>query len=260
MTKMFDSHAHYNSHKFQEENVDAFALIESLFEQSVEGIVMAGCSIADSLECISFAEKFEKMYAIVGIHPHDSAKAGDKDKIIADLEKMISNKKVVAIGEIGLDYHYDFSDRESQKEIFDLQLEFAHKRNIPVVIHDREAHGDIFDMIRKYDGIRGIMHSYSGSWESAREYIKRGWYISFSGSVTFKNATHLLDTVKNAPIDRILIETDCPYLTPVPHRGKLNHSGYMIHTAEKIAEIRGITLDEVIEATTANAKRAFGII
>ena len=176
------------------------------------------------------------------------------------LEKKLDEKKVVALGEIGLDYHYDFSDRETQMRFFRAQMELAAKKNIPVIIHDREAHGDTMDMIREYKNrVIGILHSCSASAEQVKEYVKMGWYISFSGVITFKNAAKTLDSVLATPKDRILVETDCPYLAPVPMRGKTNHSGYMHYTAAKAAELLQMDYEAFCLQEVQNAKTLLGI-
>ncbi len=176
------------------------------------------------------------------------------------LHTLLKEEKAVAIGEIGLDYHYDFSDRETQMRFFRSQMDLAAETGLPVIIHDREAHGDVFDIIRAYrERVRGILHSCSAAREQVREYVKMGWYISFSGTITFKNAAGILDSVRAVPQDRILVETDCPYLAPVPMRGKLNHSGYLHYTAARAAELLGMEYEAFCEAEAANARAIFKI-
>ena len=259
---IFDSHAHYNDPRFfgSELPCGRDELLSDLFsEGNVQGIVNAGTNIETSRESLALAERFDGIYATVGIHPHDSEKAGDPANCIREMLQLLSHKKAVAIGEIGLDFHYDFSDRLIQLKWFELQMKLARETGYPVVIHDREAHGAVFDIIQKYPEVHGVIHSYSGSAESAQQLCKLGYYISFSGSVTFKNASAILSAVAAVPSDRILIETDCPYLAPVPNRGKINHSGNLIYTAQKIADIKGLSLRELCRISMENACSVFRI-
>jgi TatD DNase family protein len=175
------------------------------------------------------------------------------------IEELAGGSRVVAIGEIGLDYHYDIIDKEVQAKFFEAQLELAEKLSLPVVIHTRDAMGDTLEILSRHPNVRGVMHSFSGSAEVALELTKKGWYISFSGPVTYKNAVKVKEAAAVVPADRILIETDCPYLPPVPHRGELNYSGYMKHTAEAVADIREVSLDEIARITWKNACRLFGL-
>ncbi len=258
MTKMgmFDTHAHYNDEKFLSAENGQEGILSYVLENGVSYILNASTDIEDSKASIYLADRYEQIYAAAGIHPHESGRyAGDIDSAMAELESlMVRKNKVVALGEIGLDFHYNFSEPEEQKKVFEAQLILAKELDFPVIIHDREAHGATIDMIRKVKPYRGIMHSFSGSAEMAKELERLGFYISFSGSVTFKNAVNLQEAAKVVSPDRLLIETDAPYLAPVPHRGKLNQSALMIHTAEKLAELRGTTPEDIIETTTTNAK------
>ncbi|MBO4264681.1 MAG: TatD family hydrolase [Clostridia bacterium] len=261
---IFDSHSHYNDPRFFGDEMNDLKmsrdeLIAYLLKNGVGKILCAGTDIATSRECIELAERFDGVYAAAGIHPHDTELVKNKAECIKELISLLRHKKVVAIGEIGLDFHYDFSDRLIQMEWLDLQLRLAKECNMPVIIHDREAHGATYDIISRYPEVRGVIHSYSGSAESAAMLVKRGYYISFSGTVTFKNASSVVLAAKAVPLDKLLIETDAPYLSPAPNRGKINHSGNLVYTAERIAEIRGISTNEVIEATYNNAKTLFGI-
>ena len=258
---IFDSHAHYNDMRFFGSELECTRddLLKNIFDGSVCGIINAGTNIETSKESLELADRFEGVYATVGIHPHDSEKAGDKGEVIREMLKLLSHKKAVAIGEIGLDFHYDFSDRLVQMEWFELQMKLARETGYPVVIHDREAHGAVFDIIKKYPEVHGVLHSFSGSAESARQLCELGYYISFSGTVTFKNASSILSAAKAVPSDRLLIETDAPYLAPVPHRGKINHSGYLIHTAQTLASLRGVSTDELLSACRENTCRLFNI-
>lgn len=257
---LFDTHAHYDDERFKSEldkPLDDF--ITELFSGDVGGIINAGTNIETCKKSIELSEKFDRVYAAVGIHPSDCYKYGDIDGILESIRELSRHKKVVAIGEIGLDYHYDFSPRDIQKVWFEAQLDLACELGLPAVIHDREAHGDVFDMIKRKKGVKVVMHSCSESAEAVRQLTDMGHYISFSGSVTFKNAKNTVLAAEACPIGQMLIETDCPYLAPTPHRGKLNHSGLVRHTAEKLAEIKGISYDEICRITYENALRFFNI-
>ena len=249
---MFDSHAHYDDKLYDEDREALFARLFS--EERLSGILTIGCSERSSKEAIRLAETHDKVYAAVGFHP-DHAEHVD----IALLEELLKHPKVVAIGEIGLDYYYEDPGREIQQRALRLQLELAQKTGYPVIIHDRDAHGDILSIVKEYPGVKGVFHSYSGSVEMAKLLIDMGWYISFSGVVTFKNARQAPDVARMVPEDRFLTETDCPYLTPVPFRGKRNDSGKMYYTVEKLAELRGVPFQTVEEQSEENARRLFGI-
>lgn len=252
---MFDSHAHYDDKQFDE---DRDILIPSLFEQGVKGFLNASSDISSSYASLALAHKYENVYAAVGVHPHEAAEVSAD--WLCELDKLSSDKKAVAIGEIGLDYHYDFSPRDIQMKVFEAQMAFAEEKNMPVVIHDREAHGDTLSVIDRFPRVKGVLHSFSGSFEMAEYLVKKGWYISFSGSVTFKTAEKLRHAVTAVPIDRVLCETDAPYLAPVPLRGKRNDSLKMRHTVEKLAEIYGISFEEMAEICLNNALSLFGIV
>ncbi len=264
--KLFDSHAHYFDKKYDAVGGADSVLQNEVFFTGVERIINVGTNPENSLMCIAQAARYDGMYAAVGIHPEDIAylegdicdELGKLREIIGDASSR-AEKKIVALGEIGLDYHYEGFDRAAQAELFDAQMQMARELDMPVIIHDREAHGDCFEMVLRYPGLRGVFHSYSGSSEMAAELIKRGWYISFSGVVTFKNANRVREVVASIPMDRLLIETDAPYLAPHPHRGKMNHSGLMRYTAEAIAEIKGVTPEEMAEITYNNASELFGV-
>ena len=253
----FDSHAHYDDEKFT--YADRDKLISRLFNENVSYILNSASDLSSSRAAISLAEKYPYFYASAGIHPHECGKYADIPSVLNGLTNLLKHDKVRAIGEIGLDYHYDFSPRDVQIKWFKAQMELARELDMPVIIHDREAHGQCMDIVNEYPEVRGVFHSYSGSAEMAQELLKRGWYISFSGSVTFKNANKLLDAVKAVPDDRILIETDAPYLAPVPVRGTLNHSGNLAYTAQKIAEIRETDVEHIADITLDNAKNFFEI-
>ena len=251
---MIDIHSHYDDEKF---DVDRDALLTSLFnEHGVKGIVNAGCNIESSLFSISLAEKYENVYAAVGFHPQEVDMFSEES--FEQIKKMLSHPKVVAIGEIGLDYHYGTDDKEQQKEMFRKQLQLAVDCDMPVIIHERDCVADCLEIVFDYD-VRGVFHAFSGSKETAKLLLDRGWYISFTGTVTFKNAKFPVENAAYVPEDRILTETDAPYLTAHPFRGKRNDSSYMKYTIEKIAEIRNTTFEHIERVTEENAKRLFGI-
>ena len=255
MHKLFDTHAHYTDERLY----GNFALLDEIFAGDVGYIACVASNISDSINCISLAEKYPNMYATAGIHPHECENLTDIDGDIAEIKRLTAHKKVVAIGEIGLDYHYDKEWEQKQKEYFEAQLFLAEELDMPVIIHDRDAHGDVFDIIRAHKNSRGIIHSCSESADMVKEYVKMGWYISFSGVITFKNASKILDAVRATPLDRILVETDCPYLSPVPMRGRDNSSAYLHFTAEKAADTLGVDHDEFARVSTENALRVYGI-
>lgn len=255
MERFFDTHAHYTDEKL----AGNFALTDELFASDICGIICVATDNDDAKKCIATAARYPHMYASAGIHPSECMRFPSLGDEIERLRLLCREKKVVAIGEIGLDYHYDFSEKDVQKRFFEAQMKLAEELSMPVIIHDREAHADVFDMVRAHPSVRGVIHSYSGSAEMAREYIKRGWYLSFSGVVTFSNAAKTHEAAKATPLERLLIETDAPYLAPVPMRGKMNHSGYIRYTAEKIAELHGTDVETVARITEENAKKLFAI-
>ena len=250
----FDTHAHYDSGAF---NADREAVLAALPEAGVSLVVNPGCEVRSSETAITLAERFAHVYAAVGIHPEDMGDMaeGDLDRIA----QLARHEKCVAIGEIGLDYYWDAGHKEEQKALFARQLDMALALDLPVIVHDREAHGDCLDIVRRYESLRGVFHCYSGSLEMAEELLRRGWYLGFDGPITYKNARKALAVLEICPLDRILIETDSPYLTPVPNRGKRNDSRNLIYITEKIAEVKGLTADEIAAATMENGKRLFGI-
>lgn len=213
----------------------------------------------DSLtKSLILAEKFDFIYVAAGIHPHEAGNYTDDD--LAAIDRLIALKnKIVAVGEIGLDYYYDFSPREAQKELLIKQMNIASKHKLPVVIHNRESTRDVLDIVLSEDfkNVNGVFHCFSGSRETAKIILDKGYYISFAGPVTFKNAKKTIEVLEYVPVDRILIETDCPYLTPVPFRGKRNHSGYLPYILEKIAQVKGLSLKEAEDITVANGKELF---
>lgn len=258
--KFVDSHAHYNDLRFEEEFPGgADAAISASHDAGAAYILNAGTNMQTSLESIALSRKFPFVFAAAGIHPYDCAFIEESvDSAIAEIETLLSDPAVRAIGEIGLDYHYDGIDREKQKEYFIAQLELARTTGMPVVIHDRDAHGDIYDILRRFPDVTAVLHSFSGSAEAARQLASDGRCISFSGTVTYKNARNIHEAAAVVPDDLILCETDAPYLPPVPHRGKINSSAYLPHTISAIAEIREASPEAVAELTMNNAVRLFG--
>lgn len=253
---LFDSHAHYNDERFKE---DVDEVLSSMNENNV-GLIMNSCSdISEITDILNICEKYSFVYASVGVHPHEVEHLKESDMDI--LKDYAKNEKVKAIGEIGLDYFYDFSPRDLQKKWFARQVELAKELKMPVIIHDRDAHKDSMDILRDCDirDIGGVFHCYAGSVEMAREILDWGMYIAFGGSLTFKKSVKPKEVAEYVPLNRIVIETDCPYLTPEPHRGKRNSSLYIHYVAEKIAEIKNISVEEVENATYENAKKLFNI-
>lgn len=264
MSKLFDSHAHYFDSRFDEEyEGGSDVLLPKLFDDSVECIINVGTNNENNELCLKMAQRYDEMYAAVGIHPEDCRDY--KREEINRFEQFLlehrdfKKEKIVAIGEIGFDYHWEPYDKEHQRFFFEEQMKLAEKYNLPVIIHDREAHGDCFDVACKFGNVVGVFHSYSGSAEMAKELVKRGWYISFSGVVTFKNAERVRAVAQSIPIERLLVETDSPYLAPHPMRGKLNHSGLMRYTVETLADLFEKSYDEMLNVLSENAKKLFGI-
>ena len=251
---IFDTHAHYDDPRFKD---DLDELLTELPQKDVCNVINIGCDVETSKLCLDIADKYDYCYAAVGIHPQDSGKAQEGD--IDRLRELAKHPKAVAIGEIGLDYYYDFAPHEVQIEWFKKQLALAKELDMPVIIHERSAVADCREVIRNTEGVRGVFHCYSGSWETAKELLKRGYYLSFTGVLTFKNARRAVEVVQNMPLDRLMVETDAPYMAPEPHRGKRCDSSMIKHVLEKIAELRGITPEEAGEITAANARRFFGI-
>ena len=266
--KYFDSHAHYFDAWFKEYEGGADALLKKIFSENVGSIVNVATNPENLKECINQAKKYEKMYVSSGIHPEDCLYIDDIDAALDEIGASVSNEesrkqnKIVAIGEIGFDYHLENLTDEvkaKQRYVFEKQMQMAEKYGLPVIIHDREAHGDCFEMAIKYPKVKGIFHSYSGSSEMARELIKRGWYISFSGVVTFKNASRVREVLASIPLDNLLVETDAPYLAPHPNRGKMNHSGNLEYTVGMVASVFGKTPEEIAEITYKNAEKIYNL-
>ena len=254
LKNIFDVHAHYDDEKFNGDREELLSLLPSL---GVSGVVNAAVDIKTSEKAIEFSEKYPFMYAAVGIHPENLE--GLSDNYLDVLKKLYKeNSKVVAIGEIGLDYYWDIP-KEPQLRVFEEQLLLAKELGAPVVVHDREAHGDTMRLLKKHRLERVLLHCYSGSKEMLREVMATGAYISLGGTVTFKNARVPVEVAAEVPLDRLLLETDCPYLSPVPFRGKRNSSEKIAYTAEKIAEIRGMNPQELVDICADNARKFFDI-
>ena len=253
LTGIFDTHAHYDDRQFDE---DRYSLLASFPEAGISGVINCGCDVKTSAVAIELSEKFDFIYAAVGIHPHEAGEAAEGD--LKKISDMCGESKVVAIGEIGLDYHYDFSPRNIQIDMIEKQVIMAKEKDLPIIVHDREAHEDTWNILKKYKP-KGVVHCFSGSVEMARDIINIGMYIGLGGAVTFKNAKKPVEVAKFVPLDRLLLETDAPYMTPVPFRGKRNDSTFIKNTAETIAGIRGIDPQELIDISTGNAKILFNI-
>ena len=250
----FDTHAHYDDDRFDD---DRDELLGSMPGAGVELIMNCACSLGTSKFGLGLAEKYPFVYFSVGVHPHDSKEMDDDTAY--ELEKLLSHPKAVAVGEIGLDYHYDFSPRDVQKKRFREQLALALRVKKPVIIHMREATRDTLDIIGEFSGLTGVFHCFPGSWETAKALLDMGWYLSFTGVITFKNARKSLEVIEKMPADRLMLETDCPYMAPEPVRGRRNSSLFLPYIAEKVAQIRGITKEEAAALTTENGRRFFGI-
>lgn len=253
MKLIFDSHAHYDDNKFSD---DRDELLTSMLANNVNAIINCGVDIENSKKCIDLSKKYEKIYCALGVHPHEADSV--PNNYIAKLEKMFEFEKAVAVGEIGLDYHYDFSKRENQIKVFEEQILLSKKLNKPIIVHDREAHKDTLDLLKKHNP-RGVVHCFSGSPEMANEIINLGMYIGIGGAVTFKNAKKIIDVVRSISMDRILLETDAPYMTPVPFRGQRCNSSHILITAKKIAEIKDISVNYVLNISARNSCKLFSI-
>ena len=252
---LFDTHAHLNDPAF---DPDREELMASFADAGVGLVMNAGCSLESSREIVQMAEKYPWLYASVGSHP-DSADEVNEE-VLEEYRKLCKlSNKVKAIGEIGLDYYYEDIPREIQQNAFRMQMELARELDMPVIVHERDAHNDGLSIIKEFPTVKGVFHCYSGSVEMARQLVDLGWYIGFTGVLTFKNARKAVETAASIPLDRILLETDCPFMAPDPFRGKRNHPGYLYRMAEKLAQIRDISVEEVHAATTANGKRLYRI-
>ncbi|MCH5325541.1 MAG: TatD family hydrolase [Eubacterium sp.] len=252
--KIIDTHAHYDDEQF---DVDRDLLIKTMLDTDVKAIINIGCSIKRSEESVKLANSYDNMFAAVGIHPDDVYDL--PENYIDILRALAQDKKVVAIGEIGLDYHYEGYDRDKQIKAFKEQLALADELELPVIIHSRDATEDTLTVLREVKPKKAVMHCFSGSAETAREILDMGLYISFTGVLTFKNAKKAVAACEAIPLDRLFLETDCPYMAPTPHRGERCISSMTKYTAAKLAEIKGITVDEAIAACNENAVRFFGL-
>lgn len=254
--RLFDTHAHLNDESFDN---DRDALIQSLPQHDVKFVIDVACDLDEADKTVDIIEKYPFIYASAGMHPHIASRTS-----IEHLERIIKyleHPKVLALGETGLDYHYDFAPRDVQKKWFAAQLELAQQLDVPVILHVREAFGDAMDILRanRYKGIRGVMHCYSGSYEIAKECIDMGLYIAFGGAITFKNARRLTEVAAKLPLDRLLVETDCPYMTPEPHRGKRCDPSMIVHTTRKLAELKSLDVEQVADTAFKNGCELFGL-
>lgn len=247
---IIDTHAHYDDRQFES---DFDELLQNMRQNGVEKIITCGVTLDSSEKLLEVCEKNDMLYAAVGVYPHETHKEPfDADR----LERLAKHNRAVAIGEIGLDYYYDDSPKETQIEVLSNQIEVANALDMPITFHDRDAHNDSLEILKKYKP-KGVVHCFSGSVELAREIVKLGMSIGIGGVLTFKNARVLPDVVKEISIEKLVLETDAPYMAPVPYRGKRNRSDYIIHIAEKIAEIKGLSVPQVLEITNNNAKEIF---
>jgi len=252
---LFDTHAHMDSRSFNE---DRTALLVSLPDQGISLLMNPGCSLESSKKAVQLAQDYDYIYAAVGSHPDAADEINDA---VLDEYRMLCklNSKVKAIGEIGLDYHYEDIPRDLQKKAFIAQMELARELNLPVIVHQREAHEDGLAIIKQFPEVSGVFHCYSGSAQMAQELTKMGWYIGFTGVLTFKNARRAIEAAQAVPLDRIVLETDCPYMSPEPFRGRRNDPGKLYRMAEKLAEIRGISVEDAQRITFENGKRLYRI-
>ncbi|EPB9414152.1 TatD family hydrolase [Clostridium perfringens] len=253
--KIFDTHAHYDSDSFDEDREN---VIKELKENGVIGVLNCGSDLYGLRKSVELAKEFDMFYAAVGIHPENADEFNED--VVKEIKEFVKNEKVKAIGEIGLDYYWEENPpREVQKEVFRAQMKLADELNLPVVIHDRDAHKDTLEIMKEFPNVIGVVHCFSGSVEFAKECIKLGYYIGFTGVLTFKNAKKLVDVCREIPSERMLVETDCPFMAPVPFRGKRNKSDYIEYIIDKMSEIRGISGEEMNEILLNNKKRLFKI-
>ena len=253
---LFDTHAHLDDEAFDR---DRDTLIPGLTEKGVGLVMNPGCSLASSRNCAALAQKYPHVYAAVGSHPDAAAEVNEA---VLDEYRMLCklNPKIKAIGEIGLDYYYEDPPRDVQQRAFRMQMALAQELDLPVIVHERDAHADGLAILQEFPGVTGVFHCFSGSAEMAKQLVDRGWYIGFTGVLTFKNARRALEAAQAIPLDRIVLETDCPYMAPTPFRGKRNDPGYLYRMAEKLAELREISVEEIHAITTNNGKRLYRIL
>lgn len=250
MNNIFDSHAHYNDRRFDE---DRDSVLQNLPSQGVKTVLNCGTKLVSSEDCLRLAEEYDYLFAACGVHPHEAEQ--EEEKLDA-LYTLLKHEKCLAVGEIGLDYHYDFSPRDTQQRVFERQLQMANELQMPVIVHDRESHEDTMRLLKKYRPT-GVVHCFSGSDQMAKEVVKLGMYVGFGGALTFKGARKPLEAAAAVPKDRLLLETDCPYMAPVPHRGKRCDSAMIPLAAAVIAQIWQCTVQEVLDTTAENAQRLF---
>ena len=248
---IFDSHAHYNGKDFE----DRDELLPRLFSSGVCGIIDVASSMRSTRRTVELSARYDTVYSAIGVHPNEVKDMTDEDyETLRELSKL---PKVVAIGEIGFDFYWDASDRDIQREHFERQLILARELDLPVIVHEREAHEDALEILAEFPQVTGVFHCYSGSAEMAKLLVSKGWYIGFTGVITFKNARKLVETALSIPLDRMVIETDCPYMAPEPFRGRRNDPGYLYRMAERLAELRGVTPEEMQNTTLENGKRLY---
>ncbi len=251
---LFDTHAHLNDPAF---DPDREELICGLPEKGVAMVMNVGCCLDSSRDCVQMAQTYPHIYASVGSHPDSASEVNEV--VLEEYRMLCKHDKVKAIGEIGLDYYYEDIPREIQQKAFRMQMELAKELNMPVIVHERDAHQDGLMIVKDFPTVTGVFHCYSGSAEMARQLVNMGWYIGFTGVLTFKNARKAVETASSIPLDRIVLETDCPFMAPEPFRGKRNDPGYLFRMAEKLAEIRNVSVEEIHEITTQNAKNLYRI-
>ena len=252
---LFDTHAHMDDHAFDEDRKE---LLLSLPNQQIGLLMNPGCSLESSRNAVKLAKEHDYIYAAVGSHPDAADEVNDA--VLDEYRKLCKlNDKVKAIGEIGLDYHYEDIPRETQKKAFRAQMALAAELNLPAIVHERDAHEDGMAIVREFPQVKGVFHCYSGSAEMARQLVELGWYIGFTGVLTFKNARKAVEVAASIPADRIVLETDCPYMAPEPFRGKRNDPGKLYRMAEKLAEIRGLSVEEIHRITVENGRRLYRI-
>ena len=252
---LFDTHAHMDDRRFDSDREE---VLESLKEKGVGLIMNPGCSLESSRNAIALAERYDFVYAAVGSHPDVADEVNEQ--VLEEYRKLCKlHPKVKAIGEIGIDYHYEDIPRDLQLRAFRMQMELAREVKLPVIVHEREAHEDGMAVVREFPDVTGVFHCYSGSAEMAKVLVDKGWYIGFTGVITFKNARKAIETIEAIPLERIVLETDCPYMAPEPFRGKRNDPGYLFRMAEKLAEIKEISVEEAQAATMENGKRLYGL-
>jgi len=253
---LVDSHCHLNFPEFAE---DLDEVVKHAYDQRIGHMLTVNTRLSESVAIQKIAEKYPNIFCSVGIHPHDSKDHHHHPNLSDQLALHAKHPKVVALGETGLDYYYNHSDRESQIDCFKVHLEASHALDLPVIIHTRNADDDTIACLDEYPNTNAVLHCFSGSKDLAKLGLDRGLYISFSGIITFKNADDLRNTVEYVPLDRVLVETDSPFLAPLPHRGKRNEPAYMIETAKKLAELKDLTIDEICDTTTTDAIKIFGL-